>query len=80
MRNTYTSKPTGKRSTHTIFRNFGIFSTSIKKILFIKMRKPKNTIQSYQQNRTHTTNHTLIQVYYIQHHIYQTHIITIHYH
>ena len=35
MRDTYTSKPTSKRSTYTFCRIFGIFSTSI--LFYIKM-------------------------------------------
>ena len=44
------------------------------------MHKSKNTIQKYQKTRTHTTNQTIIQMYHLQHHIYQISIITIHYH
>ena len=44
------------------------------------MHKSKNTIQNYQQTRTHTTIQTIIQMHYLQHHTYQISIITIHYH
>ena len=44
------------------------------------MYKSKNTIQNYQQTRTHMTNHTIIQIYYLQQHIYQIYNKTIRYH
>ena len=47
---------------------FGIFSTSISKIL---LDAQKNTIQNYQLNQTHMTNHTITQIHYLQHHNYQ---------
>ena len=39
MRNTYTSKPTSKRNTHTIRRIFGVFPTSIIKNTFRRTNK-----------------------------------------
>ena len=43
MCNTHTSKSTSKRSTHTICRFFGIFSTSINKKLLDEQIKECNT-------------------------------------
>ena len=51
MRNTYTSKPTSKRSTHTICRTFWIFSTSINKILLDAQIKEYKTKLSTKPNK-----------------------------
>ena len=47
---THTSKQTSKRSTHTLCRIFGIFSTSINKILLDAQIKEYNTKITTRQN------------------------------
>ena len=50
MRNTYTNKPTGKRSTNLFAGFFGIFSSSINKILLDAQIKEYNTKLSTRPN------------------------------
>ena len=52
MRNTYTSKATSQRSTHINCRIFGIFSSSINKILLDAQIKEYNTKLSAKNNNT----------------------------
>ena len=57
MRNTYTSKPTSQRSTHIICRIFfGIFSSSIIKILLDAQIKEYNTKLSTNPNTYDDSN------------------------
>ena len=78
MHDTYTSKPTSKRSKHTNCRIFWNFFHIKKKMLLDAQIREYNTKLSTKPN--HKTNHKSIQMYQPQHHIYQINITTIHYH
>ena len=65
MRNTYTIKPTSQRSMHIICRIFGIFSSSINKILLDAQIKEYNTKLSKNPNTCDDSNnkrHALLTV------------------